>query len=99
MLADHVSTIRSRILDSTVDLSINHTLVYNEIHSIVMKSIVDNLSRGASFYGKTKKSGRFYRLEVERAAILWCDGDFSADSCPEELPNSGTNSLIYTSHA
>jgi hypothetical protein len=94
MLTITVAEIRTRILDSVVDLDVNRDLICASVFDHVMQTRVDYLMNGAWFsLAREKKKMRFYQLNEEMKSINY--GDFAidvsnnTDIVPDELPFSG----------
>jgi hypothetical protein len=94
MLTSTVAEIRTRILESVVELDINRDLINASVFDNVMQTRVDYLLKGAWFsLSREKKKMRFYQLNAGKSTLLY--GDFAIDASaitdivPDELPFSG----------
>lgn len=98
MLANTVSEIRTRILDSVIDLDVNRDLICADIFDSVMQTRVDSMLKGSWFSLAKEKKKRFYQVCVDKSSIKY--GDFAIDALtltdivPDELPFSGMIFLL-----
>jgi hypothetical protein len=94
ILMSTVAEIRTRILDSAIDLDINRDVISVSVFDKVIHTRIDYLLKGAWFsLSREKKNMRFYQVNADKTVIHY--GDFAinasinTDIVPDELPFTG----------